>query len=97
MSVQFKVSGETEHIQLEAADTVVAVRERLARLRGRRVLLVWPADGALFRRKLDLVLIQREAYRRAIQLALVFPRQGRHRPGCRTQHQLLPVDRGERE
>ncbi len=65
------MSSETEHIHLEAADSVVAVRERLARLRGRRVLLVWPANGALFRRKLDLVLIQREAYRRAIQLALV--------------------------
>jgi len=65
------MSTETEHIHLGAADTVVAVRERLAHLRGRRVLLVWPEGGALFRRKLDLVLIQREAYRRAIQLALV--------------------------
>ena len=63
--------NETEHLHLEAADTVVTVRERLSRLRGRRVLLVWYADSALLRRKLDLVLIQREAYRRAIQLALV--------------------------
>ncbi|MCY3866980.1 MAG: hypothetical protein OXG68_16190 [Chloroflexi bacterium] len=65
------MSSETEHFHLEAADTVVTVRERLSRLRGRRVLLVWHADSPLLRRKLDLVLIQREAYRRAIQLALV--------------------------
>ena len=65
------MSNETEHFHLEAADTVVTVRERLAHLRGRRVLLVWHADSPLLRRKLDLVLIQREAYRRAIQLALV--------------------------
>lgn len=65
------MSSETEHFHLEAADTVVAVRERLSRLRGRRVLLVWHVESTLLRRKLDLVLIQREAYRRAIQLALV--------------------------
>ncbi|MCY3832152.1 MAG: baseplate J/gp47 family protein [Chloroflexi bacterium] len=65
------MSTETEHIQLAAADTIVSVRARLAQFRGRRILLVWPADTPLFRRKLDLVLIQREAYRRAIQLALV--------------------------
>ena len=65
------MSTETKLIQLEAADTVVSLRERLARFRSRRVLLIWPANAALFRRKLDLVLIQREAYRRAIQLALV--------------------------
>ena len=63
--------GETEHLQLEAADTVVTVRERLSRLRGRRVLLIWSADVQPLQRKLDLVLIQRDAYRRAIQLALV--------------------------
>lgn len=65
------MSSETEHLQLEATDTVVTVRERLSRLRGRRVLLVWRPESPLLQRKLDLVLIQREAYRRAIQLALV--------------------------
>lgn len=63
--------GEIERLHLERDDTVVSVRERLSRLRGRRVLLIWPEAGQHLRRKLDLILIQREAYRRAIQLALV--------------------------
>lgn len=65
------MSTETERLQLAPTDTVVTVRERLATLRGRRVLLVWSPEGALLGRKLDLVLIQRDADRRAIQLALV--------------------------
>jgi hypothetical protein len=35
------------------------------------VLLIWPEEGKVLPRKLDLVLIQREAMRRGIQLALV--------------------------
>ena len=65
------MSPETEHLHLEAADTLVNVRDRLSGLRGLRVLLIWPEEGRNLRRKLDLVLIQREAYRRAIQLAIV--------------------------
>ena len=65
------MASETEQLQLKATDTVVTVRERLARLRGRRVLLVWRAESPLLQRKLDLVLIQRASDRRAIQLALV--------------------------
>ena len=65
------MSTETERLQLEATDTVVTIREGLSHLRRRRVLLIWPPDNPPLQRKLDLVLIQREAYRRAIQLALV--------------------------
>lgn len=65
------MSSEIEHLQLEATDSVVAVRQRFSGLRGRRVLLIWSPDVRLLTRKLDLVLIQRDAYRRAIQLALV--------------------------
>jgi hypothetical protein len=60
-----------EFVQLEAGDDVVSVRDRLSFLRGKRVLLIWPEDGTVLTRKLDLVLIQREAMRRAIRLALV--------------------------
>jgi hypothetical protein len=60
-----------EYIQLEPNDDLAHVRDRLSFIRGKRVLLVWPEDGTAFTRKLDLVLIQREARRRAIQLALV--------------------------
>ena len=65
------MSFQVQQVQLDASDTVVTVRDRLSGLRGRRVLLIWPESGSNLRRKLDLVLIQREAYRRAIQLAIV--------------------------
>ena len=65
------MSSETERLQLSSTDTVVTLRERFLSLRGRRVLLIWPPDGKPLGRKLDLVLIQRDADRRAIQLALV--------------------------
>ena len=65
------MKAETETLKLDPADSVPSIREQLSSIRGRRVLLILPEDGALFRRKLDLVLIQRECYRRAIQLALV--------------------------
>ncbi len=62
---------ETETLNIDPAASVPSIREQLSVIRGRRVLLILPEDGALFRRKLDLVLIQRECYRRAIQLAVV--------------------------
>jgi len=60
-----------ELIQIEANEDVNAVRDRLSFIRGQRVLLVWPEEGTALTRRLDLVLIQREAMRRAIRLALV--------------------------
>ena len=65
------MSAEIETQHLEATDTIVSLRQRLAGLRGQRVLLIWPEDAANLRSRLDLVLIQREADRRAIQLAIV--------------------------
>ena len=65
------MNAETEALYLENSESVASIRERLAGMRGKRVLLILPEDGALFRRKLDLILVQREAYRRAIQLAIV--------------------------
>ncbi len=65
------MSTEIEQLQLDKSDTISTIRERLAHIRGRRVLLIFPDDLPKLRRKLDLVLIQREAYRRAIQLAIV--------------------------
>lgn len=60
-----------ELVQIEASEDVNAVRDRLSFIRGQRVLLVWPEEGTALTRRLDLVLIQREAMRRAIRLALV--------------------------
>jgi len=60
-------------IQLEAHDDVASVRDRLSFVRAERVLLVWPRSvlQPILGRKLDLVLIQREAARRGLWLALI--------------------------
>src|SRR5262245_53684722 len=64
-------SERPEFLQLEKGDDVPSVRDRLSFIHGKRVLLIWPEEGTVLTRKLDLVLIQREAMRRAIRLALV--------------------------
>lgn len=60
-----------EFVQLEPNEDATSVRDRLSFFRGQRVLLIWPEDGTALNRKLDLVLVQREAMRRAIRMALV--------------------------
>lgn len=60
-----------KYIQLEPGEDVASVRDRLSFLRGERVLLIWPETESALSRKLDLVLIQREARRKVIQIALV--------------------------
>ncbi len=64
-------SRKPEFVQLEKGDDVNSIRDRLAFMRGQRVLLIWPEEGTVLTRKLDLVLLQREAMRRATQIALV--------------------------
>ncbi len=64
-------SERPEFLQLEQGDDVPSIRDRLSFIQGKRVLLIWPEEGTTLTRKLDLVLIQREAMRRAIRLALV--------------------------
>ncbi len=58
-------------IQLESNEDANSVRDRLQFYRGQAVLIVWPEEGTALNRKLDLVLVQREAMRRAIRLAFV--------------------------
>lgn len=65
------MSDRPEYIQLEANDDMAHLRDRLSFIRGRRVLVIWPETGTALHRKLDIVLIQREAKRRNVQLALV--------------------------
>ncbi|MBC7812518.1 MAG: baseplate J/gp47 family protein [Burkholderiales bacterium] len=60
-----------EFLQLATDDDVLSIRDSLSFIRGKEVLLIWPEEGTVLTRKLDLVLIQREAMRRAIRLALV--------------------------
>lgn len=59
-------------IQLEPHDDVHSVRDKLGWARAPRVLLVYPGNGHhILERRLDLVLLQREATRRGTQLALI--------------------------
>jgi hypothetical protein len=58
-------------IQLERYDDVVSVRDRLAWIQAERVLLVFPPEGGVLMRQLDLVLVRREAARRGAKIALI--------------------------
>lgn len=64
-------SKQVTYIQLDSNEDIPSVRDRLSFIRGQRVLLIWPEQGTALTRKIDLVLVQREARRRIIQLALV--------------------------
>jgi|ADGO01.1.fsa_nt_gi hypothetical protein len=63
--------SKAEYLQLDTGDDVASVRDRLGFMRGKRVLLIWPEKGSVLTRKLDLVLLQREAMRNNVRLALV--------------------------
>ncbi len=59
-------------LRLEPHDDVLSIRDRLTFVRSTHVLLVWPEGGTAFpRRKLDLLLVQRQARRLGFHLALV--------------------------
>lgn len=59
-------------LRLEPHDDVLSIRDRLTFIRSTHVLLVWPDGGMTFpRRKLDLLLVQRQAQKMAMRLALV--------------------------
>lgn len=64
-------SQKTAYVQLDNGEDVPSVRDRLSFFRGQRILIVWPEEGTALIRKIDLVLVQREARRRVLQLALV--------------------------
>lgn len=65
------MANQIDYLQLDTNDDAITIKDRLSFIRGRRVLLIWPEEGTTLTRKLDLILVQREADRRAIQLALV--------------------------
>ncbi|MCY3945623.1 MAG: baseplate J/gp47 family protein [Anaerolineaceae bacterium] len=60
-----------ELLQLERNEDVASVRSRLLPLASNKLLLVWPVRGTALTRRLELVLVQREAQRLGIQLALL--------------------------
>ena len=61
----------THTVQLDPHDDAVTVRDKLAFVRARRVILLWPLQGRVLTRKLDLLLVQRAAAQLGMQVALV--------------------------
>src|SRR5688572_10663996 len=66
-----KKEDRIQTIKLEPYGDVISIRDRLQFVEMRRVLLILPQQGKSLRRKLDLLMIQREAARRQIQIALL--------------------------
>jgi hypothetical protein len=61
----------TQVIQLENHDDIISVRDKMAWGKTPRILLVWPKDGHILERRLDLVLAQRYCQQSGAQLGLV--------------------------
>jgi hypothetical protein len=61
----------TTIIQLEEHDDVITVQDRLAWAKSARVVLIWPEEGRILTRLLDLVLVQRAGRQQGQQVGLV--------------------------
>ncbi len=61
----------TQVVQLETYDDVISVRDKMGWGQTNRILLVWPPQGSVLDRRLDLVLLQRHSQSLGAQLALV--------------------------
>ncbi len=61
----------TTVLQLEAYDSRQSILDKLSRVNGGRILLVWPKRGTLDLGEVDLVLIERAAEESSLSLALV--------------------------
>lgn len=61
----------TTIIELEEHDDIITVQDRLTWVKSPRVVLVWPDDGGILTRLLDLVLLQRAGRQQGLQLGLV--------------------------
>ncbi len=58
-------------IHLDAHDDFISARDKIGWAQTARVLLVWPKDGRVLARRLDLLLLKRHAARLGAQLVLV--------------------------
>ena len=65
------MSAKLYTLQLEPYDDVASVRDRLTFVDASFVLVFWPPGTRILRRKLDLLLIQRQATRLGMRIALV--------------------------
>jgi hypothetical protein len=60
----------TQIIQLNQNDDIVSVRDKMSWCQTGRILLVWPVQGRVLRRQLDLILAKRYAITLGSELAL---------------------------
>lgn len=58
-------------LQLDPHDDLASARDKLAWVQAQRVLLVWPDRARILRKRLELVLIRRQAVRQGVELGLV--------------------------
>ena len=70
----------TQIIQLDAHDDYISAKDKMGWSQASRIILVWPEEERVLRRRLDLVLLQRHAAAVGAQLAVVTrdPRVGDH-------------------
>jgi hypothetical protein len=61
----------TQLIQLDPSDDVISVRDKMGWSQTSRILLVWPEEGQILTRRLELLLVQRHSSQLGAQLALV--------------------------
>lgn len=61
----------TQLLYLDAHDDTASTLEKLRWVKADHVVLVWPSHGRVLHRRLDLVLLSREAERRAAQLGVL--------------------------
>ena len=58
-------------VHLETHDDVISTRDKMGWGQTNRIILIWPAKGAILDRPLDLVLLQRHSQSLGAQLSLV--------------------------
>lgn len=58
-------------VHLESHEDLASAKDRLAWAKADHLLFVWPRHGQILQRQLDLVLLQREANRRGLNLGLL--------------------------
>lgn len=58
-------------VQLENHDDVISAREKISWGKARRVLLVWPRNGKVLERRVDLLLLMRHCQQTGAQMAIV--------------------------
>jgi hypothetical protein len=58
-------------VQLEDHDDVISARDKISWSKARRVLLIWPRQGRVLERQIDLLLLQRRCQELGAQMAVV--------------------------